>query len=339
MCLTLFTTTAGTTVAIVAVRHLFQKLARFRGTKRDTKALISDMPSNPTACFPHIWPSLRKLGFQRGPQGFLTHPSIDDKFPRYDKLQQYCARYGVPDLGSDKISPEERQDIHWWVSFAYYPEKVTSPVPDDVQAVMAMKRLGFRIRGCRFCPPGGGNDDWFHGLQSIQDYIRGTDEIAMSTPVDSGYATRHEDEKLLRLWAATSPSPLPEFTTRTTQPKRRSIGQMCVCLVASFWLVLLATTAVQENFKAESRSSSGTTSETSTMISSVALYKVDDLEMESTTSQLHKPLHHVHNVNTSTVHLDPQAMLDGDFYHDQLFETAGYLCSMQLKCAITASHH
>jgi len=150
-------------------------------------------------------------------------------------LRKYLCTKGIPFVpGKTLLSPEEQDVLHRWVSFAYVPLQhlehalPNMNLPNDAKIQKLLSKFMFQNCDDKYFVPNvdksGARGDFrvegkhfFRGLAQVRDYIRRTasfswteDEFDESEDEVKDFM---EDKALLRLWAASSPSPLLCYET------------------------------------------------------------------------------------------------------------------------------
>ena len=163
-----------------------------------------------------------------------------------DMLRKYLCTKGVPAVPADKDDDEEcqlteqEQDVlHQWVSFAYVPVQdleeslTTITLPPQQKILHLLAKFKFQMSDEKYFVPlvdqSGARGDarveglhFFRGLSQVRDYIRRAASLSWTKDdfdeSDNSEDGMDEDDfpqemALLRLWAASSPSPLPAYET------------------------------------------------------------------------------------------------------------------------------
>ncbi|CAB9508102.1 expressed unknown protein [Seminavis robusta] len=198
----------------------------------------------PVPTLAQVKPILFKLGIRRSEGGKFQLPEavagIRDSLSCWElanseTLRKFLCTKGVPYVGGhDILEKQEQELLHRWVSFAYVPiddlpgslKSITLPTENKLQLLLS--KFHFEKCGDHFYPPNNNlagvtfedrveGVHIFNGSPRIRDYIRRTasfpwtkDEFEISDLEVKGYP---EEKALLRLWAASSPSPLKTFET------------------------------------------------------------------------------------------------------------------------------
>ena len=187
-----------------------------------------------------VRPILHKLGVRQDEEGCFHVPETTQEdvetpvIEDLDDLRKYLCTKGVPNvLGRELLDKNESEQLHRWVSFAYVPptntkklQKTVLPSGEKITALL----LNAKFEKCddTYFPPkvdhcGVKRDiripglHFYRGLAEARDYIRRTKSFAWTADeleaTDEDVEIDPEKEFLIRLWAASSPSPLPTYNT------------------------------------------------------------------------------------------------------------------------------
>jgi hypothetical protein len=200
-------------------------------TREESKLLDTPIPG-------HVFAELVKIGFQYTSRNVYTHPDIADRtFENPEAVAQYLVAQGIPNVGRlDDLEVDETDNFLWWVRIinvdrkdlrsATYGLNGLNPVkkmPTDDYLIQLLTELGFRREGNRFYVPGASKVPqyehehgvhYFDGLPEVRQYIRGAETLGVKgRNVRCGSRSVVDKASLLlvRVWAATSPAPLPAF--------------------------------------------------------------------------------------------------------------------------------
>jgi hypothetical protein len=151
-----------------------------------------------------------------------------------DDVRKFLCTRGIPEVeGLNLLDAQEKELLHQWVSFAYVPLDVLGddwtglilPKPEKLQYLLQQ----YRFENCdqKYYPPLVDHSavprdlrvegfHFFRGLGELRDYIRRTKSLSWTTDFleqIENNPTPSFNEAILRLWAASSPSPLPTYET------------------------------------------------------------------------------------------------------------------------------
>ena len=175
----------------------------------------------PIPSFSDVWRLLNlKLGFRYSngyyslPKG-VQHPNGTNWSLDAD-MRTFLCQYGIPNLDSNVLTPEEITTLVRWTAFAHVPVKNTN-------SLRLLQNLQVLTKPMTILTPLGVVGSTKHGysipsspipnmsLEQLRVHIRGLRELVMGRrnarqlPLNDGQLLE------LRLWAALSPEPLPTF--------------------------------------------------------------------------------------------------------------------------------
>jgi hypothetical protein len=191
---------------------------------------------DPPPEFRKVWPLLnKKLGirFLGGKYVVPNAPKAREgvsieggsgSFARPKDLHKFLCRRGIPDYekNAPKLTAEEITTVNRWVSFANVPinsydDTSGMELLTDSEAWDFLRKAGFRGKNGKFVH----GTLSFNSMDELRCYVRSLETLA-TVPENSATGRKqarkhapsvlsHDENLLLRLWAASSERPLPEF--------------------------------------------------------------------------------------------------------------------------------
>lgn len=191
------------------------------------------------SCFPSyveddIWAILQGCGFDYQTGGYRHDEMGISKIMNVDDIRELLLEKGIPaDLDDDPDDEDDPDKVKRWIAFSHVPLKESdqemleeTPLPSDYEALLVLCKLGFRVDGDTKQIYRGLYEQ-YDSIREIRAFLRSVDNVKLLTITDGDVfsprkrarrATRKQDmpitdEELLtlRLWAATSPTPMRVF--------------------------------------------------------------------------------------------------------------------------------